>query len=57
MSHLSPRCRSGRLGPKPGVVRGGRSALGFQVDVTDAGRDRALAALSTIAFRVLAPKP
>ena len=39
------------------VVRSGRSALVLQVDVTDAGRDHALAAVSTIAFRVLAPKP
>ena len=38
------------------VVRSGRSKFVLQVDVTDAGRDHKLTAVSTIAFTVLAPQ-
>jgi uncharacterized protein (TIGR00369 family) len=37
------------------VIRQGKSSIVLQVEVTDAGRDR-LAAVSTIAFTVLAPR-
>ena len=39
------------------ILRRGRSSFVLHVDVTDAGRDHKLAAVSTIAFTVLAPKP
>lgn len=39
------------------VLRQGRSTNVLQVEVTDVGRDNALAAVSTIAFSVLAPRP
>lgn len=38
------------------VVRSGQSKVVLQVEVTDVGRDNKLAAVSTIAFSVLAPK-
>ncbi len=38
------------------IVRQGRTNFVLQVDVTDVGRDNKLAAVSTIAFTVLAPK-
>jgi uncharacterized protein (TIGR00369 family) len=38
------------------IVRRGRSAFVLQVEVTDVGRDNKLAAVSTIAFTVLAPR-
>jgi uncharacterized protein (TIGR00369 family) len=38
------------------ILRSGRSSIVLQVDVTDVGRDHKLAAVSTIAFTVLAPK-
>ena len=38
------------------VVRQGRSTFVLQVEVTDVGRDNKLAAVSTIAFTVLAPR-
>jgi uncharacterized protein (TIGR00369 family) len=38
------------------IVRQGRTNFVLQVDVTDVGRDHKLAAVSTIAFTVLAPK-
>jgi uncharacterized protein (TIGR00369 family) len=38
------------------VVREGRSTFVLQVEVTDVGRDDKLAAVSTIAFTVLAPR-
>jgi uncharacterized protein (TIGR00369 family) len=37
------------------VIRQGKSSIVLQVEVTDAGRDK-LAAVSTIAFTVLAPR-
>ncbi len=39
------------------VLRRGASKFVLHVDVTDVGRDNKLAAVSTIAFTVLAPKP
>jgi uncharacterized protein (TIGR00369 family) len=39
------------------IVRQGRSNFVLQVEVTDVGRDNKLAAVSTIAFTVLAPRP
>jgi uncharacterized protein (TIGR00369 family) len=39
------------------IVRRGRSNFVLQVDVTDVGRDNKLAAVSTIAFTVLPPRP
>ncbi len=39
------------------IVRQGRSNFVLQVEVTDVGRDNKLAAISTIAFTVLAPQP
>ena len=39
------------------IVRQGRSNFVLQVEVTDVGRDNKLAAVSTIAFTVLAPQP
>ncbi len=39
------------------VLRRGTSKFVLHVDVTDVGRDNKLAAVSTIAFTVLAPKP
>ena len=38
------------------ILRRGRTTFVLHVDVTDAGRDHKLAAVSTIAFTVLAPK-
>ena len=38
------------------IVRQGRSNFVLQVEVTDVGRDNKLAAVSTIAFTVLAPR-
>ena len=38
-------------------VRQGRSNFVLQVEVTDVGRDNKLAAVSTIAFTVLPPRP
>jgi uncharacterized protein (TIGR00369 family) len=38
------------------IVRRGRFNFVLQVDVTDVGRDNKLAAVSTIAFTVLAPR-
>ena len=38
------------------IVRRGRSTFVLQVEVTDVGRDNKLAAVSTIAFTVLAPR-
>jgi uncharacterized protein (TIGR00369 family) len=38
------------------VLRQGRTSLVLHVDVTDAGRDHKLAAVSTIAFTVLPPR-
>jgi uncharacterized protein (TIGR00369 family) len=38
------------------VVRGGRSTFVLHVEVTDVGRGNKLAAVSTIAFAVLAPR-
>jgi uncharacterized protein (TIGR00369 family) len=38
------------------IVRQGGSAFVLQVEVTDVGRDNKLAAVSTIAFTVLAPR-
>lgn len=38
------------------VLRAGRSTFVLQVDVTDVGRNNKLAAVSTIAFRVVAPR-
>jgi uncharacterized protein (TIGR00369 family) len=38
------------------IVRRGGSTFVLQVDVTDVGRDNKLAAVSTIAFTVLAPR-
>lgn len=38
------------------IVRKGRSNFVLQVEVTDVGRDNKLAAVSTIAFTVLAPR-
>ena len=38
------------------IVRQGRSTFVLQVEVTDVGRDNKLAAVSTIAFTVLAPR-
>ncbi len=38
------------------IVRQGRSNFVLQVEVTDVGRDDKLAAVSTIAFTVLAPR-
>jgi uncharacterized protein (TIGR00369 family) len=38
------------------IVRQGQSSFVLQVEVTDAGRDNRLAAVSTIAFTVLAPR-
>ncbi len=37
------------------IIRNGKSSIVLQVEVTDAGRDK-LAAMSTIAFTVLAPR-
>ena len=39
------------------IVRQGRSNFVLQVEVTDVGRDNKLAAVSTIAFTVLPPRP
>ncbi len=39
------------------IVRQGRSNLVLQVEVTDVGRENKLAAVSTIAFTVLPPRP
>jgi uncharacterized protein (TIGR00369 family) len=39
------------------ILRQGRSNFVLQVEVTDVGRDNRLAAVSTIAFTVLAPQP
>jgi uncharacterized protein (TIGR00369 family) len=39
------------------VLRHGTSKFVLHVDVTDVGRDNKLAAVSTIAFTILAPKP
>ena len=39
------------------ILRRGRTTFVLHVDVTDAGRDHKLAAVSTIAFTVLAPRP
>jgi uncharacterized protein (TIGR00369 family) len=39
------------------IVRRGRSTFVLQVEVTDVGRDGKLAAVATIAFTVLAPRP
>jgi len=38
------------------IVRRGRSNFVLQVEVTDVGRDNKMAAVSTIAFTVLAPR-
>jgi len=38
------------------VLRRGRSTIVLQVEVTDVGRDDKLAAISTIAFTVVAPR-
>ena len=38
------------------VLRAGRSTLVLHVEVTDVGRDNKLAAVSTIAFRVVGPR-
>jgi uncharacterized protein (TIGR00369 family) len=38
------------------IVRQGQSSFVLQVEVTDVGRDNKLAAVSTIAFTVLAPR-
>jgi len=38
------------------VLRQGRSNIVLQVEVTDVGRDNKLAAISTIAFTVVAPR-
>jgi uncharacterized protein (TIGR00369 family) len=38
------------------VLRQGRSTIVLQVEVTDVGRDNKLAAISTIAFTVVAPR-
>ena len=38
------------------VLRHGRSTIVLQVEVTDVGRDNKLAAISTIAFAVVAPR-
>lgn len=38
------------------IVRQGRSKFVLQVEVTDVGRDNKLAAVSTIAFTILAPR-
>ena len=39
------------------IVRQGRSNFVLQVEVTDVGRDNKLAAVATIAFTVLPPRP
>jgi uncharacterized protein (TIGR00369 family) len=39
------------------IVRQGRTNFVLQVEVTDVGRDNKLAAVSTVAFTVLAPRP
>ena len=39
------------------VLRRGRTTIVLDVQVTDAGRDHTLAAVATIGFTVLAPRP
>jgi uncharacterized protein (TIGR00369 family) len=39
------------------ILRKGRSTIVLQVEVTDVGRDNKLAAVSTIAFTVIPPRP
>ncbi len=56
MHYLSP-VAVGPARAEARVLRQGRSTNVLQVEVTDVGRDNALAAVSTIAFSVLAPRP